>query len=437
MAFRAGFLWASLAVAQLNWETKIRQMDSLLVGYLRWQMKGGTAESQPFVPVEYPPDVYEKRLQALDYTVPMNYNPPVHQFIKLYTQIQAVLVGRFLGLEDYYLAQIESILRSYGLPAELKYLPLIESALYPEALSPAGAAGIWQFMPGTARLYGLRVDALIDERYDLIRSTHAAARYLKNMYAIFGDWLLVIASYNSGMGNVSRAIKRAGGRTSYWEIAPFLPLETRGYVPAFIAVCYAMNYYKEHNIIPIYPDIPLETDTVYFPNRVRLSFIAQQAHVPLGWLRFYNPELRKDWVPSGYMLRVPAFQAHEVATLRDRLQGGEYVSMPVSMRKKASTSLIYHTVKHGESLFSIAKKYQVTPYQIVRWNALWGYRIQPGWKLKIFLSHAQEDAHTWEGLGLYDDQEFFLFQHVVGPIVYLPPRWYKPDFRWDWDHLTP
>ncbi|MGQ9864082.1 MAG: transglycosylase SLT domain-containing protein [Bacteroidia bacterium] len=436
MAFRAGFLWAGLVLAQLGWEAKIRQMDSLLVGYLRWQMRGGASEPLPFTPVEYAPDVYERRLQALDYTVPMDYNPAVHQFIKLYTQAQAVLIGRFLGLEDFYLTQIEPILRSYGLPAELKYLPLIESALYPEALSPAGAAGIWQFMPSTARLYGLRVDGLVDERYDLIRSTHAAARYLKNMYAIFGDWLLVIASYNSGMGNVARAIKRAGGKTSYWEVAPFLPLETRGYVPAFIAVCYAMNYYKEHNIMPIYPDIPLETDTVYFPSRVRLSFIARQAHVPLAWLKFYNPELRRDWVLAGYSLRVPAFQAHEVATLRDRLQEGEYVPMPVGI-KKGTSSIIYHTVGYGETLFSIARKYQVTPYQIVRWNALWGYRIQPGWKLKIFTSYAQEDASTWEALGLYDDQELFLFQQAVGPIVYLPPREHKPVFEWDWSRLTP
>ncbi|GIV23315.1 MAG: transglycosylase SLT domain-containing protein [Bacteroidia bacterium] len=405
----------------------IARMDSLIRAYYAWEREGG--EVTPMLPttVEISPEEYEERLSALETTIPLEVNPVTLQFIHLYLGPQAVLTARLLGLADYYLPTIEAILRAYGLPPELKYLPVIESALVPEALSPMAAAGIWQFIPSTARLYGLRVDRIIDERYDLIKSTHAAARYLRNSYQILGDWLLVIASYNCGIGHVLRAIKRAGGRTNYWEIAPFLPVETRGYVPAFVAACYVMNYASDHGIQPIYPDIPREVDTVFFPVRAKLSAVAQWAGVPLSWLRFYNAELRADIIPAGYTLRVPAVAAYEVAQVRDRFLSGELTLQAV--RAPAASAYargyVWHVVKPGENLYRIAREYRLSPYQIVRWNQLWGYRVYPGMRLKIRLQ-PEPDVEAWEAWGAYAEGQSAWKADFILALPYLPPQLKAP-----------
>lgn len=384
--------WAQIGPAA------VARMDSLLRAYLAWEREGGEVRAIPPIPVDLPPEVYEERLQALGTTIPLEVNPVTLNFIQLYLYQQPTLTARLLGLADYYLPTIEPILQSYGLPAELKYLPIIESALVPEALSPMAAAGIWQFIPSTGRLYGLRIDRIIDERYDLVKSTHAAARYLRNSYQILGDWLLVIASYNCGTGRVLRAIKMAGGRTNYWEIAPYLPMETRGYVPAFVAACYIMNYAAAHGIEPIYPDIPREIDTVYFPTRAKLSSVARLAGVPLAWLKFHNAELRSDLIPAGYTLRVPAVAAYEIADVRDRLARGELTLQAVGQTTTTSRGYLWHVVKPGENLYRIAREYRVSPYQIVRWNQLWGYRVLPGMRLKIRLE-PEKDIEAWEAWG--------------------------------------
>ncbi len=386
--------WAWAQVGPMS----VARMDSLLRAYLAWEREGGETQAVPPTPVELPPEVYEERLQALGTTIPLEVNPVSLNFIHLYLYQQPSLTARLLGLADYYLPTIEGILRSYGLPEELKYLPIIESALVPEALSPMAAAGIWQFIPTTGRLYGLRIDRIIDERYDLVKSTHAAARYLRNSYQILGDWLLVIASYNCGTGRVLRAIKASGGRTNYWEIAPYLPVETRGYVPAFIAACYIMNYAPAHGIEPIYPDIPREVDTVYFPIRAKLSGVARLAGVPLAWLKFHNAELRSDLIPAGYTLRVPAVAAYEVAEVRDRLARGELTLQAVGQATLSGRGYFWHVVKPGENLYWIAREYRVSPYQIVRWNQLWGYRVVPGMRLKIRLQ-PEADLDSWEAWG--------------------------------------
>jgi membrane-bound lytic murein transglycosylase D len=376
-------------------------MDSLIRIYLAWEREGGEAPPIPPTPLEVEPEIYEERLQALNTTIPLELNPITLQFIQLYLFQQPVLTARLLGLADYYMPIIEPILASYGLPAELRYLPVIESALMPEALSPMAAAGIWQFIPSTARLYGLRVDRVIDERYNLVKATHAAARYLRNSYQILGDWLLVIAAYNCGTGRVLRAIKSAGGRTNYWEIAPFLPMETRGYVPAFVAACYVMNYASAHGIQPIYPDIPRETDTVSFPLRTRLTTVAQLAGVPLAWLKFYNAELRSDIIPAGYVLQTPAVVAYEVAQVRDKFVRGELPLQAVGQTiSPAQRGFFWHTVRPGENLYRIAREYRISPYQIVRWNQLWGYRVYPGMRLKIRYQ-PETDPQAWDAWGGY------------------------------------
>jgi membrane-bound lytic murein transglycosylase D len=401
---------------------RIAELDSLIRSYFAWEREGGLlAQDTAFALKDEEPEVYEERLAALQTTIPLDFNPATFNAIRGYLFQYPVLTGRLMGLADYYLPTIESILRAYGLPPELQYLPIIESALVPEALSPMAAAGIWQFIPSTARLYGLQVNRLIDERYDLIKSTHAAARYLQNAYKIFGDWLLVIAAYNCGQGRVLRAIKMAGGRTNYWEIARFLPAETRGYVPAFVAACYIMNYAPLHGIRPIYPDIPRETDTVFFPRATRLSVIARQAGVPLSWLKFYNAELRADIVPAGYTIRVPAIAAHEVANLRDKLLSGELTLQPVANRQTAGRGYIWHTVRPGETLYHIARQYNVSPYQILRWNQLWAYSVYPGTKLRIKLL-PEPDADNLENWYIYTpaDPQWSQYRYVM-PIVYLMP----------------
>ncbi len=412
-------LWAQPSASS----ARLHKLDSLLRSYLAWEREGGLlAGDTAFTLKDEEPEVYEERLAALQTTIPLELNPATLNAIRGYLFQYPVLTARLLGLADYYFPTIEPILRSYGLPAELQYLPIIESALVPEALSPMAAAGIWQFIPGTARLYGLQVSRIIDERYDLIKSTHAAARYLQNAYKMFGDWLLVIAAYNCGPGRVLRAIKQAGGRTNYWEIAPFLPLETRGYVPAFVAACYIMNYATLHGIRPIYPDIPREVDTVFFPKPTRLSLIAKNASVPLNWLKFYNAELRTDIVPAGYVLRVPAVAAHEVAIFRDKIVSGELSLNPVAARQSYSRGYLWHTVRPGETLYRIARQYEVSPYQILRWNQLWGYSVYPGMKLRIKLS-PEADPENLESWFIYTsaDPDWGRFRYVA-PLVYLMPR---------------
>ena len=417
--FSLAVLWAQLTAHS----SRLQKLDSLLRSYLAWEREGGLlAGDTAFALKDEEPEVYEERLAALQTTIPLELNPATLNAIRGYLFQYPVLTARLLGLADYYFPTIEPILRLYGLPHELQYLPIIESALVPEALSPMAAAGIWQFIPGTARLYGLQVSRIIDERYDLVKSTHAAARYLQNAYKMFGDWLLVIAAYNCGLGRVLRAIKQAGGRTNYWEIAPFLPLETRGYVPAFVAACYIMNYATLHGIRPIYPDIPREVDTVVFPQSTRLSLIAKNAGVPLSWLKFYNAELRADIVPAGYVLRVPAVAAHEVATFRDKLLSGELILNPVAARQSYGRGYLWHTVRPGETLYRIARQYEVSPYQILRWNQLWGYSIHPGMKLRIKLS-PEADPQNLESWFVYTpaDPEWGRFRYIP-PLVYLMPR---------------
>lgn len=404
-----------------SWPARVAAMDSMVRAYMAWQRTGGEIPLQAPDPSPISPEEVEERLEALNTTIPLDVNPVSLQMIELYLYRQTFLTAYLVGMADHYLPKIEPILRAYGLPSELQYLPVIESAFVPEALSPMAAAGIWQFIPGTARLYGLRVDRLIDERYDLMKSTHAAARYLRDSYAILKDWLLVIASYNCGVGRVLRAIKMAGGRTSYWEVAPYLPMETRGYVPAFIAACYIMNYAQAHGIQPIPPEIPREVDTVTCPIRTKLSLIAQAARVPLSWLKFYNAELRSDIVPVGYVLRVPAVVAYEVSDAIARLQRGELNLQPVAQKSYNARAYIWHTVRPGETIYKIARDYRVSPYQLMRWNQLWGYRVYPGFRLRI-RPYSEGDVEASEEWGLYMEGSSAWQRSYIAILPYIVPK---------------
>lgn len=241
---------------------------------------------------------YIDRLQRLQTVMEMTYNPVVRRYIDLYTGRLRRSVSFMLAASNFYVPIFEEALDRYGLPLELKYLPVIESALMPSAKSHAGAAGLWQFMIGTGRRYGLDQSSLIDDRLDPIKSSDAAARYLRDLYKLYGDWNLVIAAYNCGPANVEKAIRRANGARDYWAIYPYLPRETRGYVPGFIAANYAMTYYCEHNICPMQSTLPQGTDTIHVNRDLYFEQIADICHVNIDVLRDLNPQYRTNLIPG-------------------------------------------------------------------------------------------------------------------------------------------
>ena len=238
---------------------------------------------------------YIERLMRLPYIMEMPYNNLVRKLIDRYMRHPRT-VSVLLGAANFYTPIFEEALETYGVPLELKYLPVIESALNPKATSPVGAAGLWQFMPTTGKQYGLEINSLVDERRDPVKSSYAAAKYLRDLFNVFGDWSTVIAAYNCGPGNVKKAMKRCGGSTDYWRLYPYLPRETRGYVPTFIAANYAMNYYCDHGICPMRTTLPIHSDTIMVANQVHFSQIVDKCGISIDELRQLNPQYRKDIV---------------------------------------------------------------------------------------------------------------------------------------------
>ena len=348
------------------------------------------------VPV-YDDSVYMRRIQTLAYetTIPLTYNSHVKSFIELYANRRRQQSSRMLGLSYVYFPMFEEYLSRYDLPLELKYLAMVESALNPTAGSKAGAKGLWQFMRGTGAEYGLRVSTLVDDRFDPEKETEAACQYLKSLYARYGDWFLVLAAYNSGPGTVNKAIVRAGGTKNYWAIWPYLPAETRGYVPAFIAVTYVMNYAAEHNLYPQNPGLLLHgTDTVMVHDRVSFGQINACLGVPMEDLVFFNPQYTKRVIPGTrsypYSLRMPTKYTLMFTQLEDSIYS--YVSKAEKTREvieekeeEVSNSFV-HVVKKGESLGSIARKYHVTVANIKAWNHLKRETIHVGQRLTIYRS---------------------------------------------------
>lgn len=329
------------------------------------------------VNVDYPDSVYIRKLSQLPTVIEMPYNSVVRRYIDMYVQKRRSLVENLLGLSTYYMPIFEQALEREGLPLELKYLPIIESALRPDATSRAGAAGLWQFMMRTGKSMGLEVNSLVDERRDPIKSSAMAARYLKDLYGIYHDWALAIASYNCGPGNVSKAIRRSGGKTDYWAIYPYLPRETRGYVPAFIAVNYVMNYYSDHNICPVLTRRPLLTDTVQVTSRVHLKQISDVLQISLEEVRSLNPQYRRDIIPGNirpYTLVLPSQQIYAYIEAEDEILAHDaqlYAQRTVvEPEGVAPGTMVYHKVRKGETLSKIARKYGVSVSNLRRWNNL-------------------------------------------------------------------
>ena len=270
-------------------------LDSLLLLYntQTYMMPDTSCKYRDVNPV-FEKEVYIDRLKRLPTLIEMPYNEVVQKFIDRYSGKLRRSVSFMLGASNFYMPIFEEALEAYNLPLELKYLPVIESALNPKAVSRVGATGLWQFMIATGKRYGLEVNTLYDERRDPVKASYAAAHYLRDLYKLFDDWNLVIAAYNCGPANVNKAIHRAKGETDYWKIYPYLPKETRGYVPAFIAANYIMNYYCDHNICPMVTELPVKTDTVVVTKDVHIEQIAQVLNINSEHLRNLNPQYRRD-----------------------------------------------------------------------------------------------------------------------------------------------
>ncbi len=371
-----------------------RNFDQLLVDWKKNLSPSLSCKSNFDTDVAYPDSVYINRLYCLPTEMELVYNPVVRSYIDMYTGRMRGSVEYFLGKSDYYFPIFEQALDKYGLPLELKYLPIIESALNPTIASRMGATGLWQFMIGTGKMYDLEVNTLVDERRDPIKSTEAAARYLRDLHNIYGDWNLVIAAYNCGPGNVNKAIKRSGGQRDYWSIYPYLPKETRGYVPAFIAAAYVMNYYSEHNICPFEYKYTHSTDTILVDKQLHLQQVAEVLNVPLDELRTLNPQYKKDIVPGefkSYVLNLPSMNAVEFELQRDSIfsyKATEFLAhrkvvTPSGYTASVGTNATRYKVRRGDNLASIANKHGVSSAQIKRWNGLKSNRLRAGQILAV------------------------------------------------------
>lgn len=379
------------------------EMDSLLDLYhTQHYLEVDSSCDLPDFNPEYDREIYIERLKLLPTVIEMPYNNIVRQFIDRYSGRLRRTVSMMLGMQNFYMPIFEQALETYELPLELKYLPIVESALKPNAVSRVGATGLWQFMIATGKQYGLEVTSLVDERCDPVKSTDAAARYLRDLYKIFGDWHLVIAAYNCGPQNVNKAVHRAGGVKDYWQIYPYLPAETRGYVPAFIAVNYIMNYYCEHNICPMLTHLPAKTDTLVLNRDVHFQQISGILGIDTKLIEELNPQYRRSVVngnnrPS--VLRLPtnlvtqfinqedsiyAHRADELLTKRTEVEVKEV--KPASTRKgkgKSSPKARSVTVRKGDTLSSIAKRNGVTVAALRKLNGIRGNTIQAGKKLRV------------------------------------------------------
>lgn len=351
-------------------------------------------------------EVYIDRLSRIPSIIEMPYNDVVQKFIDRYSGRLRHSVSYMLGASNFYMPIFEEALEAYELPLELRYMPVIESALNPTAVSRAGATGLWQFMLPTGKRYGLNVNSLVDERRDPIKSSYAAAQYLSDLYKVFGDWTLVIAAYNCGPEQVNKAIRRSNGERDYWKIYPYLPKETRGYVPAFIAANYIMTYYCDHNICPMKTRLPAKTDTLMLSKNVHLEQIAAVCGVSIDELRALNPAYRCDVIPGATelsCLRLPQtevgkfidnedsiynYKSEELMAKRTEVEVNKQAASTTSSkrsatRRKSRTRARYVTIRSGQTLSELAEKHGTTVSRLKRLNGLKGTSIRAGKKLRV------------------------------------------------------
>ena len=407
-------------------EAMTYEVDSLLHLYhTQRYLKPSSDCNYPNVNPVFDKEVYKARLKRMPTVIEMSYNDVVQKFIDRYSGKLRRSVSIMLGSANFYMPIFEEALEAYNLPLELKYLPVIESGLNPQATSYVGAGGLWQFMIGTGKRYGLEINSLVDERRDPIKSSYAAANYLSDLYRIFGDWHLAIAAYNCGPDQINKAIHRAGGSKDYWQIYPYLPQETRGYVPAFIAANYIMNYYCDHNICPMVADLPAKTDTVMVDRDIHFSQIASVLGLDINQLKELNPQYRRNIVNGSSKLsslRLPstevnkfidkqeaiyAYNADELLNKREEVEVNDDVPTYVAAHRSNSSRTYAakssrHSSKHdrkkgrthrertqevsiksGDTLSEIAERNHTTVAKLKKLNKISGSNIRAGKKLRV------------------------------------------------------
>ena len=360
---------------------------------------------------QYSDEIYAQRIAKIYSPIPLVYNEQVKQYIDLYAYRKRELTSRVLGLSNLYFPLFEEILDKEGLPLEFKYLSVVESALNPIAVSRVGATGLWQFMYNTGKIYDLKINSYYDERRDPVKASYAACRYFKDMYKIYGDWLLVIAAYNCGAGNVNKAIKRAGGQKDFWAISRYLPAETRGYVPAFIAVTYVMNYSTEHHIFPVEPAFNyFEVDTVAIDRNVSLKKIADAIDLPLDVVTYLNPIYKRGVIPdtenSNYLrlptsklaafiaaeptlydpivTPVPQFASNTVIDTQVDADAVQQLSADGSYKMVTKKVKKNYTVRSGDNLSALSKKFDCTTADLKSWNKLNKNTLLKGQRLTYY-----------------------------------------------------
>lgn len=351
--------------------------------------------------LSYNDSIIVNRLSKIPTTIEMPFNDVTQKFIDMYSNRMRGSVAIMLGSSNFYMPIFEEALEKYGLPLELKYLPVIESALRPSATSRVGAAGLWQFMIATGKRYGLEVNTLVDERRDPVKSSDAAARYLKDLYDMFGDWGLAIAAYNCGEGNVQKALLRSGGVEvkDFWSVYNKLPRETRGYVPAFIAANYIMTYYCDHGIVPMEARLPAQSDTIIVTNDVQFKQISSVCNITVDELRALNPQYRHDIVPMNYALRLPSQSIEAFILNEDSIYGLKVRNAPIrrsvtgdiegnsgglsasTKNNKVAGKTV--SVRSGDSLSTIAKRNGTTVARLRKLNGLKSNMIHPGQKIRV------------------------------------------------------
>ena len=341
--------------------------------------------------------IYTKRLERLNSVVQLGYSPLVRNYINLYANKRQRSSSAILGLAQYYYPWMMEIFDKYGLPEELVYITIIESSLNPVAVSPAGATGIWQFMYTTGKIYGLEVNSFVDDRRDPVKATDAAARHLRDLYNIFGDWGLAISAYNCGAGNVKKAIYRSGGKTNFWEVKQFLPRETQNYFPAFIGAYYMMNYYKAHGITPAKITIPTMVDTVMVKKEVHFEQIAHVLNISLDEIKTLNPQYKRNVIPAfdkPFPLKLRSNDIIRFLALQDSIYKYEYDTFfgPLQVYVNAytgktdatsTTKKKWHTVKSGENLSKIASRYGLSVEELKKMNHLKSNYLKTGQKLIV------------------------------------------------------